>query len=716
MNVFRTQWDRTANAWEPFGPTLLTNATGLDSGTSFFNTVRGVVRDNAPAADAAGHPRWMTYKAPPSILVADPETGQNRYLLLTRESGVLATSGNTGRFGHGRGIYVNNFSDRQLRSSEDEREDLGTAESLFHDWLNPNNPGGSWKGPFYVPRGAYLQLHEDGFTITRDARAPNNERTWHNPDGSNTNSTTIRYRIGTFDPPGPQPPTNYIINNFTPGANFTSASPNYGVGQPFSGVVYFEGNVRVRGIIPADVQLSVVSNANVYVEGSITKGLPRAAGTGQYLARPSRSMLMLMAKDYVVLNTTQFFGPAQTGDPEEPSEQATAVGFNAVRISEPNGKLNLRSEWLLDPSSGANPSLQMPYALNYREFNGAGNTGTPLSQAMLLTHTQEDGQAPYSFISLDVNFGLGTPPPANPAAYLFQRSTNNAASQFYAPGYITPGYTTPDYVPLYGLGVETWQRYAKFESAAFPLVIPGSSNYSAGVITATSGEGRYQVLLQGTNDVTIRTNNVGAATNSYYLARAAMIPHDIRIEASMFAEEGSFFVIPGQWFNPNANDTRDNYVNLGTTNAERDQNRKEAFGAFPEMPFYGEPIDVRVQIIGSVSENMPPPISQQAEWLKKWGWIPRRLGATGLLIPKTHVPQTNPMTGATYDIRDTGTDRFVPNLLITYDPSLATARVGGFDNTPGNPLIRTDSFGRPLPPMPRLPVSSTLAFFGEVNP
>jgi len=125
------------------------------------------------------------------------------------------------------------------------------------------------------------------------------------------------------------------------------------------------------------------------------------------------------------------------------------------------------------------------------------------------------------------------------------------------------------------------------------------------------------------------------------------------------------------------------------------------------MPFYGEPLDVRVSILGAVSENMPPSSAQQAESLRKWGWIPRDLGATGRRIPWSHVP-----TG--YDISDTGKDLYVPNLVITYDPMLATGRSGGFD--PTSPYVRTDSIGRPLPPMPRLPVSPTLSYFGEVNP
>lgn len=715
LTLNRASWSRTLNAWQQT-TTTITNATNpsLDSRDPSYSTHRGVLRDGFDGADPEGYARWISLKAPPSILVSDPDTGQNRYVVGTRDSGKFVVTGNEGRFGHGEGVYVNNFSDRQMRGSEDEREDVGSQEALFFDWLNPNNTSGSWKGPYYVPRGAFLSLQRDGFTITRDARGSNQERTWRRPDGTNTFSTSIRYRIGRFDFDGDGNQENSIVNTFTPGVNINAANPDFSRGQRFNGLVYFEGNVRVRGIIATDVQLSVISGANIYVEGSITKGVVDDAGN--FLNRPSRSMLMLMAKDYVVLNTTQFFGTGMQ-DLEEPNEQAGSATFNAVKMTEPGGQINLLLEELLDPSTGVGPINWTPYVMDYREFNDptqGSNNGPPLIQNLILSHTQENGAAPYSFISMDVNFGLPLP------SYLFAMTSNNAATGFYPPGYVTPGYTTPGFIPVYGLGVDTWQRYSKFESLGFPMVDQATSTFATGTITANAGPGNYRLLAQETNTLGLRTNNLGSSTNSYYLARAAMVPHDIRIEASMFAEEGSFFVIPGQWFNPNPNDTRDRYdarvqqlitngMGQGAAIAQADLERKEAFGSFPEMVFNAEPIDVRVTIMGSVSENMPPPAAQQSEWLKKWGWIPRKLAATGRLIPKTHVPPG-------YDIRDSGPDRYVPNLIFHYDSSLATARVGGFDESPGNPLIRTDRFGRSLPPMPRLPVSPTLAFFGEVNP
>jgi hypothetical protein len=208
------------------------------------------------------------------------------------------------------------------------------------------------------------------------------------------------------------------------------------------------------------------------------------------------------------------------------------------------------------------------------------------------------------------------------------------------------------------------------------------------------------------------------------VARAAVVPHDVRIEAVIYAENGSFFVIPGNWFNVNPEDTRDAYVqnytpadnsddlnvaavDYGPNRDVANERRFNRFGNQPEVPFFAEPLAVRIRIVGAISENMPAPISQQAEWLKKWGWIPRRIGGTGEFIPNFWVPAGTP---------GLGTVTAIPNLTVQYDPILATGGTLQQGNLTFLDPVRRDAEGRILPPLPRLPVSSTLAYFGEVNP
>lgn len=692
----------------------------FDSRSAQFQTF-GVLRDGIARTDVNGIPRGVRRLDPPSILRSDPQTGRTRYAVMTRDSGALGPAGNTGKFGHGRGVYVDNASDRQTPVDEGERADAATNSGLVNDWLNPNNgqPKSGWRGPFYVPPGALLQLYNDGFAIIRNAQSdtPNAERTWKRPDGTDTNSSVIRYRIGAFNG---EP---YIVNTFTPGvdidANLTAA--DYGLGQPFNGVIFFEGNVRVRGVIPTELQITVVSNATVYVEGSITKGIRGNDYTALLGGLPNgailsgaapRAMLMLMAKDYVAVNTTQFLGlgPGQAATPK-PGEDRESVIVSAAA-----GNLNLRTEILLDPESApiTQPNNWIPFANNYV----LPGTTAPLTSDIVFSHAMdESGGNAASFISLDVNPGLTNP------NYFFPLDTNNAALPYV-------GGAGGTYV-TYGLGGQAWQRFPKFETLNLPFVT-SNATYTAGSfgMVANSTQGNYPLLLQDTNDLLIRTNNLaGAATNDYLLSRAAIVPMDVRIEASVYAEEGSFFVIPGPAFNPNVNDRRDAYNqdvltylpevggDIELARQRADNERLVQYGAFPGTPFFGEPLDVRVVLVGSVSENMPPPIATQAEWIKRWGWIPRLQGAARALagsnlvlrqIPIQHFPdRANPLANPDY----------VPNLVVTYDPVLATGRTDGFATVSDpNSYVRRDAFGRALPPLPRLPVSPTLAYFGEVNP
>jgi hypothetical protein len=421
-------------------------------------------------------------------------------------------------------------------------------------------------------------------------------------------------------------------------------------------------------------------------------------------------MLMLMAKDYVALNTSQFFGPSPTQAIEPVSDVPNTPGYTPVRVRTGN-RLALQASFVLnneadpnDPSiNPLNPATWKPYAANYYQFN---NPVSRIVTNVLLAHTMDDGPAPATFVAMNVNFGAfdTTTPPES--TYYFPVTSNNLMSSVYAPP------PPPATYPIYGLGGESFQRFGKFESTTFPLVDPNTVNVSdARLMIANNANGVYRLYSEGTNDFLLQqTNYGGISTNDYLVGKVALIPHDVRIEASMFAEEGSFFVIPGQWMNPNPNDRRDAYNGFPGTVAEKDQKRLEDFGSMPGMPFYGEAPDIRISIMGAVSENMPPTIDVQSEWMRKWGWIPKDLGATGLLIPDQHVPRNSAYRGPSPSWG------WVPNLTMSYDPVLATARSSGYNNDPNqSPILRTDSYGRPLPPLPRLPVSPALAYFGEVR-
>ena len=191
------------------------------------------------------------------------------------------------------------------------------------------------------------------------------------------------------------------------------------------------------------------------------------------------------------------------------------------------------------------------------------------------------------------------------------------------------------------------------------------------------------------------------------LERVAVLPMDIRIEAVLYAQTRSFFVIPGEWFNTNAADNLDAYLQSfnspsGTPSRPFTDNR---------FPMYGQAIDLKITISGSVSEAHPADIAAQTAWMQKWGWIPQYHGSLGVssntagtsgsaLAPEAsgHGPTGQPAVGLqiVYD----------PQAGYPYDPMPA-----GNGATPY--YLRSDKYGRPLPFTPMLPVSTGLLYSGQ---
>lgn len=702
----RTQVDVTGidNNGGPVALSLSGNA--LNSKSAGFITNQGFIRDGVQDADAQGFPRAIGRKEAPSFLATDPATGLNRYLDDTRNSGVFVDPRfNSGRFGHGRGVFVDGSQTGDLQDEDDRTED-GANLSLVRDWLSPNNPySRNWFGPYYIPIASYIQFLPDGFRIIRDSRS--NNRFWRRPNGTLTSESSIRYRIRTINVPGVGFRT-YILNSIANGAivdqpaNAITDDIFLQQGQPFNGLIYFEGDVRTRGVIPTDHQLTLVSMGSIYIEGSITKGVVREDGT--VLNAPSRSMLMLMARNYTVVNTTMFFGPAPGENVSVKNVDSTPNSPNPVelRVGNPAEQaLTVRSEFLLNPTTVAgvpngNPTTWPAFARTYEDPLGSAITPT-----MVITHSADDrGPAAFRLSLTAKTYADPSPVPATDYRFAASTTFNSGVLNLYG---------LPNF-PLYAL-TATSALYPSYESISIPMA--GSTFNQAGrKLVAPGGNafGDYAIGLQDSTDMTLRAQPFGPfAAKNYVLARAGMNPHDVRIEAAMFAENGSFFVIPGPTFNPNAEDTRAafeaNVTSLGSIAAAQDA-RFTDFGAMPETPFYNEPLNCRVTIVGAISENMPAPIGQQAEWQKKWGWMPRTIGGSGRLAPAQHVPLN---WGSI--VGNTPARYYLPNLSVQFDPALA---LGSADTrTP----IRVSPDGIwVLPPMPRLPVSPSLAYFGEESP
>jgi hypothetical protein len=61
-------------------------------------------------------------------------------------------------------------------------------------------------------------------------------------------------------------------------------------------------------------------------------------------------MLMMMAREYVTVNPTMFFGPSPTQPLDPDDDVPSATGFTAVRMAMAGGALAFLTELPLDPT------------------------------------------------------------------------------------------------------------------------------------------------------------------------------------------------------------------------------------------------------------------------------------------------------------------------------------------------------------------------------
>ncbi|MGQ9696881.1 MAG: type II secretion system protein [Armatimonadota bacterium] len=599
------------------------------SSSPSFNTLAGAYRDGLSGSDAFGQPRGVRRLEAPDIDAHATGSRVTRYRLLTRDSttnieGLSAEDAKrAAQAGLGAGIYIDNRRQRQVDSG---------SFSLVDDWLHPGNTVTSnWQGSLYVPPGVHIVLLPGPVLIPKgallDGRVAKEQfilpggairitrtdpgGTWLTVDGKRTGQTT-----------------QYFQYPLLPGESVREVP---GWAPTFqNGVIYAEGNIRIRGKLPRDQlingrpvgqSLTIVSGGTIYIEGCVLKGdragpnVPRASG------------IALLARDYVCVNASGFFvSPLETytADWNKVGDVAYASLYQPP-FERYLGLVQSAEDFSRYPTDEVSEHLMPGSRVVFGARSEVPPARAPGVKLELFTqHTAED----YAQTAVPRSQGQGAY--FGTAAWLLQ---NGVVHPWWNPH---PVVTT--------LNLWTYE--------ATPLLFQGGPPWR----TDTSAENWLEVRFHS-----------GAP---YLLARFAVAPLDIRIEAALYAQTGSFFVIPGVWFNTNLQDTRDNL--------ERTKRRALSTGLPPKSsyPLALEPLDIKLTILGAVAQNRMASEKAQEEWAKHWGWTP--------LTKPSGAPTAHGGDG----------------LALQYDPELRKT-------------LRLDKFGRPLPIMPKLPVSPDLVYFGE---
>ncbi len=535
-----------------------------DSDSPNYSTYGGRVLDNMRSDNPSRNAVVDTLVAP-DIFARDPATGQSRYHALTRDSGPVVKNSatnqtaHTGRYGHGPGIYIDNFADLQFVASDGTHN----LQALVEDFLgnmaanDPRIGDSGWNATrtTYTPRGVEITLYNtpngglDPAKIVTELSpsqplAPD-EVWWpgHVDGQPGIKLTRHDQRWKIADPAAPDTlggdsGTNVMYVDYPP------------VG---SQVIFAEGNVRIKGILPKDpsasgrYNLTVVSGGTIYVDGQI---LSPQDVEGRYTDAKmagcrdeENSYLALLARDCVVVNPTQLL-PVLT------------QGLVTAAPDDPTAPLTSAQHWELSPVLSGTISSSWMFG------------APPTSDGLPITGTSTNSPDRISLVP----YHTGEDPGPSAVALALYNSVDNAWTNYdFSQGGPTPLYSFL-FVPA-GL-VPAAPNVSETLS---PLWAPLSSNspavpwrLNAGMplpnyISAT----RVGDRPGDVNWLSLRYADPGLGGNgtNYWLKKFKLEALDgttgslsgtpkgaihAKVNALMYAQEGCFFVIPGPLFDESA--------------------------------------------------------------------------------------------------------------------------------------------------------------------
>ncbi len=531
-----------------------------------FSTHGGRVLDGQEGLDAQGEPRFVTDLPAPDIFAADPNTGVDRYRALTRDSGVLNANGeNTGIYGHGKGIYVDNYGDLQFVRS-DGTHDL---DALLADWLrqipegDPRAADSGWNAMYtlYVPPGVEIELY-DTYQATVAGKTPTTDPALAaaNPD------THIWWP--DYDAVRQEPGIKLIRHDKTwrdADGNDTGLNVMYRYYPSYPNCVIFcEGNVRVRGALPPSTQrrydLVIVSGGTIYIDGQILSPMD----TGAAADESENTRVVLLARDHVCLNTTMIVPQLTSGQvPAAPDDPANP---------DPD-----KMHWALSPGGGQVLSSFM--------FGGP-----PAGDVRLhVKHTAADpGPSGMSMVLRNYNPAFGAV--GSILSYDFQDADPTTAPNAFVYAFAPLG------VPLPGPGTNTiapnWEL-ARFGVGGYLSANPGEWNFLA-LQFADPG------LAPGSTDYWVKVWKVQEWAVVGGQARPVGSIH-AKVNAIIYAQNGCWFVIPGNYFDPDA--TANDMDGNGIPDAV--ENRRYNY---------------EITVVGAITQNYTAPPEAVREWMDKWAY------------------------------------------------------------------------------------------------
>jgi hypothetical protein len=606
----------------------------------------------------------------PLIDRRDPVTNAHRYRTLTAESALWDYTANASAsasaftsqmLGWGNGLYLDEkYANVQYG---------GDLQTLRDEWLNPKDP--SYQGLTWID-GVYHPENAGAIEITLH-------------DWEYNSTAAVATRLPYLE-----------LRRFDGGQFFNKANQPVGeritLPYPRNGVIFAEGNLIVKGNLPASLafddtdgdgnyepmvdaggvqrpggwyhdavtgfdsvrpyvsaanrryDLTVVSGGTVYIEGNLIGPATRRATFQNGVAQaeiksgsPFDSKVALLARDNVCLNPTKLFASASREPEMVGSEQLWRV-----RAGDP---------------------------LDFT-FSTAGAWGN--RTRLLLRHAGAAvvGQPDYGVMRMLVNgeqFLFAPGVPSFPERLCFG---DPGTIDLRCPWWTNPVQWGGGLYANDPLEQQTWDvgSSVRYASATPPLEGNGALNTV-----------RFE-WLEGSD---------------YLLAASKTMPTllvtgiDLRVDALVYAQRGNWFIIPGVYYN----DPDDPITDL----------------QWP-FPKPGEPLDVRLIVHGAIVENRPAPPEAQEEWIRHWrgsniSYFTNAAGEPALLDPAA--VKWDATQWVWFDDNAVATSRLERRMGIEYHYDATLLRPACFQE---------DANGRYFSPrLPKLPVCPSVFSIGVMQ-
>ncbi|HEX2950147.1 MAG TPA: hypothetical protein VHV83_11390 [Armatimonadota bacterium] len=617
---------------------------------------------------------------PPRLDQRDRITGLDRYRTLTRDT--VPIDQRDAQIVQGEGLYINNAEQIEFDGKQDD---------LHTEWLN-TEPftylGVETKQPHWKNGKYFPQIPDKGQPGATEITLQD----YGQPTLVNGDSTP--------DPVLYESLPKIRITNYDEHGNVIDVKE---VAYPRNGVIFAEGNLVVKGNLPASLDLQDDKNGH-YIPVTDSKSHQLPGGYAQDSSRGDEVRYYVndtnRRYDLTIVSGGTIYIEGNLLSPSTRTASLADDNANKIKAGDPrDSKLAL----LAMDNVCLNPTLTVTVGDMTDTWNDDGYWMADNSKSISLHYTTAGDIKPQTHLLLrhggaKVDGGdlaairmvvQGSPYYWHPVLDPTQPSTYPLDQLFFADAYkmLTDptGYLSGYNASWLGGGVDAPEEYTLNSWSLYDINASAGRHFPdlpASQPTPLQGNGSMNTMViswaQGTTQYLLSSNNDDSHDG------VAVSGGDIQVDALVYAQRGSWYVIPGKYFNN-----------------EKDEAGQPIDDKWPN-PKYHEPLDIHITVNGAIVMNRPVPLDMEEESQRHWRGSNLDYYTTDGTTPALWDPKNATWNGNLWR----WTDRRM-GISYHYDATLMIPACYTRDEDGA-----VETF---FPRLPKLPVSPTTFSFGAIR-